>query len=305
MTAASSESLWQGEMPEIRGPWLGGISPERAASEFCPTFLGGANRITGITFSPNGDEAFFSLNTLDGMSADLMWTRLIDGLWSTPEPAPFNSPQIDNDIVMSPDGQRLCWRSWRPLPGKAESEKGVSLWAADRTADGWGEPFPVECGGERQPAVYPGIATDGTLYFSVRVSEDEYCIAQTRRVGEQYGEREPIITGLTSSADLCVAPDESFLVATIFSQPRFKGIGNLHVSFQTPEGTWTSLQDLGLAVKTELTEYCPTLSADGRRLFFCRIEREDRSVPARTFWIETAFIEELRQVILAGRKEQY
>jgi len=302
MSERAGEGLWVGGFPELREPWLSQSSPDDQASELCPAVFSAENRVSGITFGPEGDEAFFSLNTPDGMSADLMWTRIVDGVWSKPVAAPFNSDQIDNDIVMSPDGQRLVWRSWRPLPGNTEPEKGVSLWAADRTDAGWGDPFPVECGGERQPAVYPGITAKGTLYFSVRTAvtggEPEYAILRARRQGRQYGAPEPIITELTSAADLCVAPDEAFLVATIFREPRFQGQADLQVSYRKPGGSWSELSGLGSSVTSEITEFCPTISADGQKLLFCRIDREDRSVPAGTYWVSTSFIERLRKDVL-------
>lgn len=293
MTLDTSNGGQPKEMPTLRGAWFGQPPPSQEAAEFCPLLLGATQRITGITFSPTGDEAFYSLNTPSRDSADLMWMKMVNDVWTSPAPAPFNSPQIDNDICMSPDGQRLCWRSWRALPGRWEPERRVSLWAADRTPDGWGDPFPVECGGERQAAVYPGIAATGTLYFSVRTSPGEYCIARARRDGKQYQPKEIILTSLTSAADLCVAPDESFLVATIFQLPEFKGQADLHVSFQTTDGTWTRLVDIGPAVRSELTEFCPTISADGTRLFFCRIDRENPQVPARAYWVDTEAIKQL------------
>jgi len=299
MSQASQSTQWTEPMRKLRGPWLGQGEPKPVATEFCADVLGSRLRVSGITFDPSGEEAFFSLNTPDGESADLMETRMVDGVWTNPEAAPFNSDQIDNDISMSPDGKRLIWRSWRPLPGNTDSEKGVSLWAADRGEDGWGEPFPVECGGERKAAVYPGISDDGTLYFSVRVAvvdgEPEYAILRARRAGSQYATPEAVIGGLTSAADLCVAPDESFLVATIFRQPRFKGQADLHVSYQQPDGSWTELFELGDAVRSEITEFCPTISADGTRLFFCRIDREDRSVPARAYWVDARTIAQRRE----------
>ncbi|MFC2082502.1 hypothetical protein ACFLSG_00480 [Candidatus Bipolaricaulota bacterium] len=288
---------WTGEFPTLQGPWLGQGEPGPEPTEFCPAFFSSENRIAGITFSPSGDEAFFALNTPDGGSANLMWTRMIDGTWSRPAPALFNSEQIDNDIVMSPNGERLVWRSWRALPGNTEPEENLSLWATDRTPDGWGEPFPLECNGVRQAPAYTGIAASGTLYFASKLPEGEYGVSRAVGDGKQYARPEIILRGAIPIGDACVAPDESFLIGTCFRLPQYNGTGSLMVSFRTPDGGWSQLQDLGPTINTDLVEYCPTLSADGRRLFFCRINREDRSVPARTFWIDTAVIDELRPTL--------
>jgi len=294
-SSETNERLWQGDMPEIRGPWLGQPGPANMPKEFCPEIFSTARRpniIAGVAFVPEGDEVFFTMNTPTGESSNLMQTRLHKGVWTRPRAVPFDSEQIDNDICISPDGKRLCWRSWRPLPGNAAPEKRPSLWAVDRCADGWGEPFPVKCGGEIQMAWYPSIAANGSLYFSARATPDEYRIYLARRKGNAYEAREPVICGMQSGGDLCIAPDESFLVVTCFEGPHFKGRGNQHVSFRTTAGDWTPLRNIGPVVNTELTEYCPTISADGTRLFFCRLDWDARR--ASTYWIDASVIEALR-----------
>ncbi|MFC2079544.1 hypothetical protein ACFLSZ_06160 [Candidatus Bipolaricaulota bacterium] len=294
MTVESNrDNQWE-EIPELRGPWLGQEAPGTEPVKFCPEIFSakeGDNRVAGIVFGPEGEEAFFTMNPPSGGNSGLMQIRMVDGIWTKPQPAPFNA-QIDNDICLSPDGRRVCWRSWRPLPGMTAPEERPSLWLADRTDAGWGEPFPVQCDGELQNGWYPGIAASGTLYFSAQESPDEYCVYRAKRVGDQYEMREVIIRGMKSGGDLCVAPDESFLVVTCFSLPHFKGVGNLHVSFQTSTGEWTPLLALGSSINTELLEYCPTISAEGRRLFFCRLDRETRQASA--YWVDTRLIDELK-----------
>ncbi|MBU1049412.1 hypothetical protein KKG90_05230, partial [Candidatus Bipolaricaulota bacterium] len=123
----------------------------------------------------------------------------------------------------------------------------------------------------------------------------EHIVARARRNGQQYEARETIIPRTSPGGDLCVAPDESFLVITVYNQP--KGgtrTGSLHASFRNPDETWTAPQDLGLAVNAETTEYCPTISADGKWLFFCHLHREDGVVRAHARWIDTHVIGRLR-----------
>jgi len=295
MSKTADPRDWPEVMPELRGPWLGQTPPGPEPVEFCPELLATPRRVTGITFSPEGDEAFLCLHTPDSTSGDLVWTRMNDGVWTQPTVAPFNSAQIDNDIVWSPDGGRVVWRSWRALPGNREPEKNLSLWAVDRTPDGWGEPFPVECGGERQSPAYTGITSDGSLYFATKLSEDEFGIARAQRSGRQYTAPEIVLRGPVRIGDACVAPDESFLIATCFGLSQYDGKASLMVSFRGSDDEWTPLRDLGPKINTNLVEYCPTLSAAGERLFFARIDVADKSAPAHTYWLDTGFIESLRK----------
>jgi len=47
---------WPEVMPELRGPWLGQTLPGPEPVEFCPELLATPRRVTGITFSPEGDD---------------------------------------------------------------------------------------------------------------------------------------------------------------------------------------------------------------------------------------------------------
>ncbi len=282
---------WNHEMPQLRGPWLGQGSPTRVPTEFCSDVLATEDPVCGIVFSPAGDEAFFTVNRTALDSAELMTMRLRKGVWTAPAFAAVNSDQIDNDITLSPDGRRLCWRSWRSLPGKTAPEDRPHLWAADRQDDGWGDAFPIRCDGNVQIGWYPCFAANGTLYFSTRSSGGTYKVVRASRSGEQYGPAETLIDGMGSGGDLCVHPDERFLIVTQFSLPHFQGIGNLTVSAPRFDGSWSPLQDLGPAINTDKLEYCATISADGESLFFCRMDRSTRR--ARTYWVSASILDSL------------
>jgi len=79
-----------------------------------------------------------------------------------------------------------------------------------------------------------------------------------------------------------ISPDEDFLV---FSARRSEGYGgdDLYVVFRQPDGTWGDPRNLGPAVNTEHVEGSPTLSSDGRVLFFSRL--------ADIWWVDAAVID--------------
>jgi hypothetical protein len=47
---------------------------------------------------------------------------------------------------------------------------------------------------------------------------------------------------------------------------------DIFVSFRNDDGSWSALRPLGPAVNTGFSETCPTLSPDGRVLFFSRYD---------------------------------
>jgi len=293
MTNHSSNPFWTTDVKRLRGPWLGEDFPGTAPKELCPELLATGRYSFCTVFSSDGDEFYFATADLKQEIGHLVWMKMKpDGSWTRPEPAPFNSQWNDNDLCMSPNGQRVAWRSWRPLPGKKEPEKSSALWASDRTADGWGAPFPIQCGDEIAYGGYPGIAQSGNLYFAGRRSPHECCVYRARYDKGTYQDREPILGGMESGGDLCISPDESFLVIACWNLPENNGASDLYVSFRMFDGAWSPLQNLGAPVNNELNENCPMVSPDGRRFFFFRYNPETEE--SHSYWVDAAVIESLR-----------
>ena len=296
MVATKSDSgstFWPGKFPMLRGPWLGQSEPGREPVEFCPEILATGRASFGTAFSPAGDELFFATeDPKDSRLPQLAWMRLVDGLWTKPERAPFNSAHKDNDICMAPDGGRVLWRSWRPLPGEIEPQQRSALWASDRTAHGWGEAFPIECDGAIQYGGYPSLARSGAAYYAARIDETEIGVVRAQRAGAQYTSRETILTGLNRGGDVGVAPDESFLVVSRWYLPESNGESDLHISFQSADGTWTPLRNLGAPINNPLNENCPCVSPDGCWFFFFRYDPSANDF--RTYWVDAAILDDLR-----------
>ncbi|HEY0744384.1 MAG TPA: hypothetical protein VGD40_23120 [Chryseosolibacter sp.] len=119
------------------------------------------------------------------------------------------------------------------------------------------------------------IAANGTLYFSRQGSdgsEDIYTSAITSS-----GFAEPIkISQLNSSAREStpgVAPDESYI---IFSSDRPDSFGelDLYISFKN-DGGWSSAQNLGPSINSEVNEWHAAISGKEKKVFFTRTPIKD------------------------------
>jgi hypothetical protein len=69
-------------------------------------------------------------------------------------------------------------------------------------------------------------------------------------------------------------PDQSYLL--------FQRSYDIYVSFRGPAGAWMDPVALPAPVNTRDMELCPTVSPDGRYLFFIR--------GGRVFWVDAAII---------------
>jgi hypothetical protein len=119
----------------------------------------------------------------------------------------------------------------------------------------------------------PSVAADGTVYF-FRGGPKEGAppwLSRLPAVGGKYGPPEYLdatLNGLYGGGDSGIAPDQSFLVFSS-TRPDSAGSADLYVTYRRNAG-WTEPRNLGPAVNSRENEYCPTLSPDGRFLFFTR-----------------------------------
>ncbi len=266
--------------------------------------------------TPDGLELFFGVVTDE--RSWILHTKEIDGHWTDLVVASFSGAYNDYDLTMSPDGDRVYFTSNRPVNGTGLVLENSDIWYVDRTEHGWGDPvrFPDPINTEMRE-LYPSESRDGYVYFfSSRSggfgSFDIYRV--TLRDGE-FGPPEnlgPSINTDENETDNCISPDGDYLVFTSTREGGF-GSGDLYVSFRTDEGGWTRAVNLGEAVNTEHLEFCPSVSRDGKYLFFTSnrpkaeeivgtsgVREELALTPSADrpdidiYWVDASFIENFR-----------
>jgi hypothetical protein len=89
-----------------------------------------------------------------------------------------------------------------------------------------------------------------------------------------------------------IAPDESFALLD-FRAPGEGNEADIFVSFRQSNGTWSPLVNLGPGVNTEFAETCPSLSPDGRFIFFSRYN-ESGNV-SNVYWVSSDVIAAARE----------
>ncbi|HEY4228916.1 MAG TPA: hypothetical protein VGO79_02025 [Thermoanaerobaculia bacterium] len=255
------------------------------------------------SFSPDGTEYYFArVNpcTTSPHWGVLFVTRYRDGAWTAPEILKISGGGLDLSPRVSPDGRTLYFSSSRPAPGS--SARLLRIWAADRAGSGWGEPraLPPPVNTEKDWNFSPSVTSDGTLYFaSTRDGSEHTHVYRARLAGLTYAEPErlgPEINSEVNEADPFVSSNERILIfsSTGDGPPSDRdrpetvqggGVryarGDLYASIRTsagPGGKWTKARHLEQGVNTFADESSPSLTPDGRFLFFTS-ERSPFSIP--------------------------
>ncbi len=277
----------------IESIYLGQRPPALTPLKFAPDTVSTENHEhSSLAISPDGTEMYWSLwrRPDQGLPQVIFYTRMEDGQWSSPQPAPFSGKYNDGGPVFSADARRLYFYSKRPSPRENEPEN-LDIWFVEKTINGWSEPknlgYPINT--EKLEAM-PSIAGDGSLYFvksheGVAGGMGIYCAKYVDGQYQAPKALDPQINSVHHDWTPYIAPDQSYL---LFSSNRPDGNRNfdLYVTFQKSNGNWTEPQSLGKEVNTEAEERFPGVSPDGKYLFFTR--------GSDIYWVSSLVIEQLR-----------
>jgi hypothetical protein len=100
-----------------QGPYFGQTPPGANPEIFAPGVVSTEAHEFACSFTPDGKEFYVGRRATPQSPTLIMVSRLVDGKWSQPEPAPFNDPsaRMSFEPLVTPDGQRLYFSSDRPL----------------------------------------------------------------------------------------------------------------------------------------------------------------------------------------------
>ena len=306
--------------PLLEGPYLGQKPPGLSAELFAPGIISTGNIEKSLVFSPDGDEVYWAV--LGDAACFIATMKCEINRWTSPRIASFSGDYFDLEFGMSQDGQSIYFASEnRPINGRPRDDGNI--WIVRRTFAGWSEPRSVGQKVNSHAGEFsPSVTQDGTLYFYRRSKDGgDWDIYSARLEDGEY--TEPVrldapVNFCVREFDPYVAPDESFLIFCSVGREDGYGDADLYISFRKADGTWGEAMNLGERVNSSRWEFCPTVSPDGKFLFFAsnrrfRIDAEetDRSFAAKMkildqelngpgnghsdfYWVDSKIIEELR-----------
>jgi len=268
-TAATSDSA----SVEVVIDYLGQDPPGDEPVIFSPGVVSTGKMEYRFVVASTGQDMFFARE-----ATIYHLKRKADGSgWDGPVLAPFSDEYINGESCFSSDGKRIYFCSRRPCPGAKEA---LNVWVSDKVDGQWTKPYQLGAPVTSQTVHGVSVAANGNMYGSgiirLRFADGKYQKAE---------ELSPPIKGYHPY----VAPDESFI---LFGAHRPGGRdGDLYITFQKPDGTWTEPQSLGDKINTHNKESNASLSPDGKYLFFSRSED--------IYWVRSDFINEIKKAWIA------
>lgn len=250
-------------------------------------------------FSPQMEKFYFTRLNTDGSTPGVLanLSKTENG-WSNVDTLPFTSGKYhDNDMCISQDGNKMIFRSFRPLPDGKLPIGHAYLWFAEKENEKWGNAQPLYCGNKLVSTGYPSITQSNTIYFSYSNRTNTGIF---KSVFENNKYRTPVheysvLDSITTEGDLFVSPDESYMIISCYNHPEnlYSLKGDLYVAFKDERGNWTKAYNLGNLINTECTENCPAVTPDGEFLFFNRYCDETNT--GNIYWVSIDIIKTLRK----------
>ena len=122
-------------------------------------------------------------------------------------------------------------------------------------------------------------------------TEAKTALPELYKAREYYTENlGPGINSEHYEGDVYVAPDESYMIVSIYGREDDFGGGDLYVSFRDPEGAWSPPRNMGPDINSNKRDFCPMVTPDGKYLFFS----SKRHGVGDIFWVDADVIEKLR-----------
>lgn len=275
---------------EPTGEYMGESKPGLVATVFAPNFISTESFVHNGVFHPNGKEFYFTIETKRYHRGTIMVSKMIDGKWSTPEPAPIPGDFREVGPFISKDGAKFYYASNRPLNENESPMQSMDMWVMEREGDRWGKPMhlgkKVNTDGNDW---FPTIADNGAIYYYTHKGRSG-SIYYAERDGDKYNDG-VLIEGVGNEEyynyDPFIAPDESYLIFASNNRPDGLGSSDLYISFKDEGNKWSEPKNMGESINTSESEYAPLLTPDGKYFFFARGYGD-------VYWVSARIIESLR-----------
>lgn len=277
----------QDETPVVENSYFGQKPPGLTPEIFAPGIVSIDGRLeTTISFSPDFTEMYFSADNED-RETSIHFSRLEEGEWTSIERVSFTNGRKNEEFhpFVSPDGKRIYFTA---MDAAFTDEK---IWYVNRSGGAWGDATELNSPVNDNLVFFSNQAENGDLYyFNLTKGKTYYA---PNRNGE-FPEVQEV--ALEFGHHAFISPSQDYLILTARSDEEDGRRDNdMYVYFKEKNGTWAKPINLGNTINTTFNEKTPTITPDGKYLFFGRDERTGEGPGlANIYWVSTDVIENLR-----------
>jgi hypothetical protein len=268
--AALTGLIFINSISQISTDYLGQTPPGDVPQIFAPGIVSISNRYEyGFSVSPNGKEIFFTCEE----PGDGLMRIVKDGdTWSSPQLANLRKINAwEFEAFYTQAGDSLFFTS--------KDGTKQQFYYVTKTDTGWSESQKLVSLVNDDDVMWCSFSKNGNMYYT-KTSDFSSYRSEYRNGIFQKGEK------VASGAHPYVSADESFFV--------YNSSGDIYIRFKRNVGkSWYPAIKLNTAINTSSGETCPSISPDGKFMFFARYN--DVGGKSDMYWVGTNFIDKLKK----------
>jgi Tol biopolymer transport system component len=284
MLVFSSKSYGQDEFPVLEGPYFGQKPPSLIPEIFAPGIISISGRSEmGVSFSPDLDEMYFTVQKKYGVPADIYFSKLEDKKWTPFKKANFTKDKKAGEMEpnLSYDGNKIYFTAYNT------DFTDTSIWYVNRLDNGWSNAIKLDSPLNKHEVMTSTLAKNGDLYYTnLSKRFKTYYSPNINGKYPKFHEAE-----IEFGAHAFISPSQDYLLVDARSREDKNQKADLYVYFKQKGGAWTKPINLGITVNSTFDETVATVTPDGKYLIFSRRTEGDS---LNLYWVSTEVIENVR-----------
>ena len=261
--------------------YFGQNPPGMTAEIFAPGIVSVNGRYEfGVSFSPDLEEIYFTAKR-KGESASVYFSKLIDKKWTNPKKANLTKgkKRSEMEAFVNLSGKKIYFTAY--------DSRDVKIWYATRSGNWWSNAIKLDSPINDDMVFYSNEAKNGDLFYK-NVSKGKMYFAPNKN-----GKFPEIFeVGIEYGSHGFIAPSQDFILIDARKDNDKTKDKDIHVCFKKKDGTWTKPINLGSAVNSNFNETCPSITPDGKYLFFSR--RDEEGGLGNIYWVSAEVLNKLK-----------
>ena len=292
------------DSPTIESPYFGQNPPGLIPEIFAPGIISVNGRYeSGISFSPDLDEIYFSASKKDE-DPDIYFSKLEGKKWTRIKKANFTKGKKDGEMdpFVSFSGKKIYFTGHNSFTEDHDVDADSKIWYVNRFENSWSNAIKLDSPINDDEVLYSNQAKNGDIFYT-NFSKRKMYYAPNKN--NKYPEVHEV--GIEFGVHGFIAPSQDFLVVNAQNREDDKRKdSDIFVYFKEKDGTWSKPINLGNEVNSNFAETVPSITPDGKYLFFSRYNEEDdeegKSKFSNIYWVSTEIIHKLKTAYF--KKEQ-
>ncbi|MFT4803942.1 MAG: hypothetical protein ACJAVB_002469 [Cyclobacteriaceae bacterium] len=273
-----------GDSATIESPYFGQKPPALIPKIFAPDIISLNGRSEkGISFSPDLDEIYFSANKKDE-NTGIYYSKLEGKKWTPIKKADFTKGEKDTEMYpfVSFSGNEIYFSAHNP------DFTNNKIWYVNRLENSWSNAIKLESPINDDEVFYLNQAKNGDLFYT-NISNIKMNYAPNKN--GDFSEVKEVVIDYGHHG--FISPSQDYLVVQDQNKENEKRKdADIYVCFKEKDGTWTKPISLGNAVNSNFNERIPSITPDGKYLFFSRYNEEGGL--SNFYWVSTEVIHKLK-----------